>query len=71
MVDRTGITERIDYRLEWTLESNGPGLRAQSPGVEFEPDPNPVTFMDALREQLGLKLQSTKPALQASSNTMG
>jgi hypothetical protein len=28
--------------------------------VEVEPDPNPVTFMDAVREQLGLKLESTK-----------
>ena len=60
MVDRTGITERIDYRLEWTLESNGPGI----PGVEVEPDPNPVTFVDAVREQLGLKLQSTKAPLR-------
>jgi uncharacterized protein (TIGR03435 family) len=53
--DRTGITDRIDYRLEWTPE-NGPG----TPGGAVEPDPNPVTFMDAVREQLGLKLQSTK-----------
>jgi uncharacterized protein (TIGR03435 family) len=56
VVDRTGITDRIDYRLEWTLESNGPGI----PGAEVEPDPNPLTFMDAVREQLGLKLESTK-----------
>jgi uncharacterized protein (TIGR03435 family) len=28
--------------------------------VEVEPDPNPVTFVGAVREQLGLKLQSTK-----------
>ena len=60
MVDRTGITDRIDYRLEWTLESNGPGI----PGVEVEPDPNPVTFMDAVREQLGMKLQSTKGSVR-------
>jgi uncharacterized protein (TIGR03435 family) len=60
VVDRTGITNRIDYRLEWTLESNGPGI----PGVEVQPDPNPVTFMDAVREQLGLKLQPTKAPVQ-------
>jgi uncharacterized protein (TIGR03435 family) len=60
VVDRTGITDRIDYRLEWTLESNGPGI----PGVEVEPDPNPVTFMDAVREQLGMKLQSTKGSVR-------
>ena len=56
VVDRTGVTDRIDYRMEWTPESNGPGI----PGVEVEPDPNPVTFMDAVRDQLGLKLRSTK-----------
>jgi bla regulator protein BlaR1 len=61
VVDRTGITDRIDYRLEWTLEPNSP---LQRPGVEIQPDPNPVTFMDALREQLGLKLQSTKAPLR-------
>lgn len=59
VVDRTGIADRIDYRLEWTPESN---ICTQSvcQGVEVEPDPNPVMFMDAVREQLGLKLQSTK-----------
>ena len=56
--------DRIDYRLEWTLESNSPGLRAQSPGVEVEPDPNPITFVEAVRDQLGLKLQSTKAPVQ-------
>jgi uncharacterized protein (TIGR03435 family) len=60
VVDRTGITDRIDYRLEWTLESNGPVV----PGVEVEPDPNPVTFMEAVREQLGLKLESTRAPVQ-------
>jgi bla regulator protein BlaR1 len=59
VVDRTGITDRIDYRLEWTPE-NGPG----TPGVEVEPDPYPLTFMDAVREQLGLKLQSTKGSVR-------
>jgi bla regulator protein blaR1 len=60
VVDRSGITDRIDYRMEWTPESNGSGI----PGVEVEPDPNPVTFMEAVREQLGLKLESTKAAVQ-------
>ncbi len=60
VVDRTGITDRIDYRLEWTPESSGPVV----PGVEVEPDPTPLSFMEAVREQLGLKLQSTKAPLQ-------
>jgi uncharacterized protein (TIGR03435 family) len=60
VVDRSGITGRIDYRLEWTPESNGPG----TPGEEVQPDPRPVTLMDAVREQLGLKLESTKAPVQ-------
>jgi bla regulator protein blaR1 len=60
VVDRTGITDRIDFRLEWTLESNGLG----TPGVEVDSDPNRVTFLDAVREQLGLKLESTKAPVQ-------
>jgi uncharacterized protein (TIGR03435 family) len=64
VVDRTGITDRIDYRLEWLLESNIPSNGPRIPGVEVEPDLNPVTFVDAVREQLGLKLESTKAPIQ-------
>ena len=61
VVDRTGITDRIDYRIEWTLESNGPGPN----GEEVQPDPHPVTFLDAVRDQLGLKLEPTKAPVQS------
>jgi uncharacterized protein (TIGR03435 family) len=67
VIDRSGITDRIDYRLEWRPESKPvclPGPCPGIPGVEVEPDPNPVTFMSAVREQLGLKLQSTKAPLR-------
>jgi uncharacterized protein (TIGR03435 family) len=67
VIDRSGVTDRIDYRLEWRPESKPvclPGPCPGIPGVEVEPDPNPVTFMSAVREQLGLKLQSTKAPLR-------
>ena len=60
VVDRTGITDRIDYRLEWTPESNGAG----TPGGDGPTDPPALTLMDAVRDQLGLKLQSTKAPVQ-------
>jgi uncharacterized protein (TIGR03435 family) len=60
VVDRSGITDRIDYRFEWTLEAND----QLPPGVQFQADPNPVTVIDAVREQLGLKLQSTKGSVR-------
>jgi uncharacterized protein (TIGR03435 family) len=61
VVDQSGITEMIDYRLEWTLEAND----LLPAGLEVQPDLNPVTFVDAVREQLGLKLQSTKAPVQS------
>jgi bla regulator protein BlaR1 len=60
VVDRSGITDKIDYRFEWSLE---PSDRLP-PGVESQPDPNPVPVIDALRDQLGLKLESTKVTVQ-------
>jgi uncharacterized protein (TIGR03435 family) len=56
VVDRTGLTGTFDFSLEWTPELNGP----LPPGVDFEPDPSGPTFLDALKEQLGLKLEATK-----------
>ena len=56
VIDRTGLTGRFDFTLEWTPESNNPA--APAPGAA--PDPQGPSFLDALREQLGLKLESTR-----------
>ncbi|HKE29119.1 MAG TPA: M56 family metallopeptidase [Bryobacteraceae bacterium] len=61
VIDRTGITDRIDYRMEWTPEPDGPG----PPGENIQPDPLALSWMDAMREQLGLKLESTKGLIRA------
>jgi bla regulator protein blaR1 len=60
VVDRSGIADRIDYRFEWTLEAKD----QLPPGVQFQLDPNPVMVIDAVREQLGLKLESTKTTVR-------
>ena len=60
VVDRSGITDKIDYRVEWTPEAND----RLPPGVEVQPDPNAVTFIDAVRDQLGLKLESARGTVQ-------
>lgn len=58
-VDQIGLSSRIDYEMEWTRESNPAGpADANSP-----PDQGP-TLLQALREQLGLKLESTKAPLR-------
>jgi len=54
VLDRTGLTGAFDFTLEWTPQLNGP----LPPGVNFQPDPNGPTFQEALKEQLGLKLES-------------
>jgi uncharacterized protein (TIGR03435 family) len=55
VLDQTGLSGTFDFSLEWTPEASGP----LSPGVD-SPDPSGATFLQALRDQLGLKLESTK-----------
>lgn len=48
LIDKTGIIDTVDFSLEWA-----PELR---PGIDFQRDPNGPTFLEALKDQLGLKL---------------
>ncbi len=59
VVDQTGLAGRFDFTLQWTPESDGP---AQS-GVDARLDSPGTTFLEALKDQLGLKLKSTKAPL--------
>jgi uncharacterized protein (TIGR03435 family) len=55
VVDKTGLTEKYDWVLEWT-----PDMPATGPdAAQSEDSPGPTIFT-ALQEQLGLKLESTK-----------
>jgi uncharacterized protein (TIGR03435 family) len=57
VLDRTGLTGTIDIVLEWVPDvSTGNGLVGQ----DFTADPNGPSFDQALKEQLGLKLDSQK-----------
>jgi uncharacterized protein (TIGR03435 family) len=58
-VDQTGIGGRIDYEMEWTPEPNP----APPPDANPATDPGP-TFLEALREQLGLRLEPTRAPLR-------
>jgi uncharacterized protein (TIGR03435 family) len=59
LVDKTGITGTVDFVLEWAPErriSARPGAGANS-----QPDlPTGPSFQEALKEQLGVKLESEK-----------
>jgi uncharacterized protein (TIGR03435 family) len=54
--DQTGLSGTFDFTLEWTPELD----RLPPPDVDFHPDPNGPTLQQAMREQLGLKLESQK-----------
>jgi uncharacterized protein (TIGR03435 family) len=56
MVDRTGLEGRYDLTIEFTPEPHGGPL----PASDAAADPPGPTFIQALREQLGLKLESVK-----------
>jgi uncharacterized protein (TIGR03435 family) len=55
-VDQTGLSGRFDFTLEWTPERRNP---ATSDG-DISADALGATFLEALKEQLGLKFQSAK-----------
>jgi bla regulator protein BlaR1 len=64
VVDRTGLTGRFDFDLQWTPEQlppRAPGTPADQPlrinGADI--DPNGPSIFTAMQEQLGLKLDST------------
>ena len=65
VLERTGLTGKYDFKLEWTPESNelsGKG-GPEGPGEKGEPggaDPLGPSLSTALQEQLGLKLESQK-----------
>ena len=54
LLDKTGLTGKIDFVIEFTPQINGP----LPPGATFQPDPTGPTFLEALKEQLGFKLES-------------
>ena len=56
VLDRTGLTGKFDFVMEFTPQFNGP----LPPGANFQPDESGPTFLEALRQQLGLKLEPQK-----------
>lgn len=59
VVDRTELSGRYDFTLEWA-----PPPKPAIAGNPQPEAPDGPSFLDALREQLGLKLQPTKAPLE-------
>ena len=64
VIDRTGLSDRYDVKLEWTPErgEGGPEALGLPPALNTAPPPASTgpSIFTALQEQLGLKLESTK-----------
>jgi uncharacterized protein (TIGR03435 family) len=59
VVDRTGIVGDVDYEIEWVPERSG--VAPPDAGAAAEVGP---TFDQALRDQLGLKLEAARASLR-------
>jgi bla regulator protein blaR1 len=59
VIDKTGLKGRFDFTLEWAREPRGPAA-SDSPAPAAPTGPTPI---EALRDQLGLKLEPTKASL--------
>jgi uncharacterized protein (TIGR03435 family) len=60
--DRTGLTGNFDLDLDWTPNQQPPAPPAGTPALP-SPDPNGAGLFTALREQLGLRLESAKNSI--------
>jgi len=56
MIDQTGLSGKFDFTLEWTQQRRDP----LPPGADVQPDTSGPSFEEALREQVGIKLQPQK-----------
>ena len=57
VVDQTGLSGRYDFSIEWTMESNQPA------SADAAAEPQGTTFLEAAKEQLGVKLEPAKARL--------
>jgi uncharacterized protein (TIGR03435 family) len=77
VIDRTGLTARFDFTVKWTPDATNvlpPGAQvspkmgsagnAPTPAPSSSPDTEGPSFIQALREQAGLKLEPTKGAVE-------
>ena len=53
VVDETGLKGSFDFTIEWVPQSNG----TAPPNSDISTDPTGRTFLEALKDQLGLKLE--------------
>src|SRR5262249_36205981 len=60
VIDRTGVTDTFNIRLEYAPDEHTPGPDKRGPARTDFPEPNAPSIFQALEQQLGLKLEATK-----------
>ena len=60
VVDMTGLKGNYDIDLEWTSDEGALPFLEGSPDSVPPPDPQGQTILTALKEQLGLKIESRR-----------
>jgi uncharacterized protein (TIGR03435 family) len=60
VLDKTGVTDRFNFFLEFALDENAPGLRGVEPPPPPSDGPRAATIFTALEEQLGLRLEQVR-----------
>jgi bla regulator protein blaR1 len=60
VLDRTGLPGKYDFHLQWTPDAGSCSPQPDGPAVS----PDGPSIFTAIQEQLGLKLESTKAAVE-------
>jgi uncharacterized protein (TIGR03435 family) len=60
VIDRTGVTDTFNIRLEYAPDEHTPGPDKRGPARTEFPEPNAPSIFQALEQQLGLRLEPTK-----------
>jgi uncharacterized protein (TIGR03435 family) len=58
VIDRTGLAGRFDFTVSFSQEATMAANRATT-GAEAQPETQGPTFLEAVQDQLGLKLERT------------
>jgi bla regulator protein BlaR1 len=60
VLDKTGITDKFNFVLEFVIDENTPGRLFRTQDTEQSDIPRGANIFTALQEQLGLRLEPTK-----------
>jgi bla regulator protein blaR1 len=60
VIDQTGLEGSFDFTIQWTPEAGDPFAPQGATATDFQG----TTFLEALKDQLGLKLESTRAIIE-------